>query len=70
MMSGKARSTALLLLLALAACSTPREKGSRAPAVGESAPGFTLPATTGEEISLAGLSAEKAVIVVFYRGRF
>jgi hypothetical protein len=62
----------LTLLVAglLAACATPREEGSREPSVGEAAPPLVLPLANGGEFSLDQATAEKKVIVVFYRGRF
>jgi len=38
--------------------------------VGEQAPDFTLPATTGEKISLSQFRGKKLVLVEFYRADF
>ena len=37
-------------------------------ALGAEAPGFTLQALDGREVSLAGLTAEGPVVLVFFRG--
>lgn len=36
--------------------------------VGEHAPAFTLPAVSGEQVSLAQFEGEKQVVLVFLRG--
>ena len=36
--------------------------------VGEKAPGFTLPGTTGEKISLSQFRGKKLVLIEFYVG--
>lgn len=38
--------------------------------VGESAPGFTLPATTGGDISLSDFNGKKFVLLEFYGADF
>ncbi len=38
--------------------------------VGEQAPDFTLPSTTGEKISLSQFRGKKVVLVEFYRADF
>jgi hypothetical protein len=41
---------------------------ARARQVGEPAPDFTLPNTSGETVKLSGLLARGPVVVTFYRG--
>ena len=43
---------------------------ARALEVAEAAPDFTLPATTGEKISLSQFRGKKVVLVEFYGGAF
>jgi len=38
--------------------------------VGEKAPDFTLPSTTGEKISLSQFQGKKPVLIEFYGGDF
>ena len=38
--------------------------------VGEKAPNFTLPSTTGEQISLSQFQGKKPVLIEFYSGDF
>ena len=38
--------------------------------VGEKAPDFTLPSTTGEQISLSQFQGKKPVLIEFYSGDF
>ena len=38
--------------------------------IGEKAPDFTLPSTTGENISLSQFQGKKPVLIEFYRGDF
>ena len=38
--------------------------------VGEKAPDFTLPSTTGEQISLSQFQGKKPVLIEFYGGDF
>jgi len=72
--SRRARSTALgalgiaATLTMLAVLGVPR----LAPAVevGEPAPGFTLPATTGGDISLSDFKGKKFVLLEFYGADF
>lgn len=42
----------------------------RPPAIGESAPDFTLPDATGAPRRLADLCAERPLVLVFYRGHW
>ena len=70
MRSARTRTAALLVLLLAAACATPREEDARAPAPGETAPDLVLPLGTGGEFSLSGVTKERSVVVVFYRGKF
>lgn len=43
---------------------------SKAVEVGKKAPGFTLPSTTGEKISLGQFQGKKLVLVEFYVADF
>lgn len=63
--------TAILLSVHLTACAAemePTEVAERGPALGAEAPGFTLAALDGSEVSLAGLTEEGPVVLVFFRG--
>lgn len=44
--------------------------GERAIKVGAEAPPFTLESTDGDQVSLAAVTAEKPVVLVFYRGHW
>jgi peroxiredoxin Q/BCP len=55
---------ALLTLLLLTAPAETR------PAVGDSAPAFSLPATDGRTISLADFKGKKAVVLAFFPKAF
>lgn len=64
-------SVAFLGLYVFAAfvMSTWLPKSAAAPQVGQKAPDFTLTDTSGKQVSLSGLLADKkGVILVFYRG--
>jgi hypothetical protein len=54
---------ALLAALALSACGTSGEEGVQ---VGDPAPGFTLPAASGDQISLADYRGSKSVLLYFH----
>lgn len=58
--------------LVAAVCLVPAVAGEEAPAervaVGEEAPGFTLPGVEGAEHALEGLRGENRAVLVFYRG--
>lgn len=59
----------LLLAVALAGGYTLWVTGSgsdRSPAVGEAAPGFTLPSNSGGTLSLADYKGKRPVVLVFY----
>jgi cytochrome oxidase Cu insertion factor (SCO1/SenC/PrrC family) len=64
--------TAIVLAAHLTACAAEEEPVvaavDRGPALGAEAPGFTLEALDGREVSLAGLTAEGPVVLVFFRG--
>jgi hypothetical protein len=45
-------------------------RGTRAVEVGEKAPDFTLPATTGIDVSLSDFRGKKWVFLEFYGGAF
>jgi hypothetical protein len=62
--------TALLVAAQPTACAAEKEaeEAERGPALGAEAPGFTLAALDGSEVSLAGLTAEGPVVLVFFRG--
>ena len=57
--------TALAIVVALGA-----SRPAAAVEVGEPAPGFTLPATTGGDISLSDFRGKKFVLVEFYGADF
>jgi cytochrome oxidase Cu insertion factor (SCO1/SenC/PrrC family) len=57
--------TSTLLAAAAPAFAAEEERG---PALGAEAPGFTLQALDGREVSLAGLTGEGPVVLVFFRG--
>jgi cytochrome oxidase Cu insertion factor (SCO1/SenC/PrrC family) len=56
----------LICVLLVAGVATAQEVGRTPPEVGESAPDFTLPSTTGEEISLSEFRGKKHVLLEFY----
>lgn len=61
----------LALVAALTAPAAARETGSgdqEGPAIGSVPPDFTLQATDGSEVSLAGLRGREPVVLVFFRG--
>jgi AhpC/TSA family len=55
----------LIGVLLVMAVATPQEAG-RPLAVGEPAPDFTLPSTTGDEINLSEFRGKKHVLLEFY----
>jgi len=59
------RSRIVLATLALAATAA---VGAEMPAVGQRAPGLTLPAASGGTRSLAELAGKKNLVLVFFRG--
>jgi peroxiredoxin len=60
----------LLFLGLLLACSLGLAGGAWAVEVGEKAPDFKLPATTGLDISLSDFRAKKWVLLEFYGADF
>lgn len=56
---------AILLTVQASAFAAEEERG---PALGSEAPGFTLQALDGHDVSLAGLTAQGPVVLVFFRG--
>jgi cytochrome oxidase Cu insertion factor (SCO1/SenC/PrrC family) len=56
----------LVSVLVIAGVATAQEAGRTPPGVGEPAPDFTLPSTTGEEISLSEFRGKKHVLLEFY----
>jgi cytochrome oxidase Cu insertion factor (SCO1/SenC/PrrC family) len=55
-------------LLATTAAPTPRQESpSSIPAVGETAPDFSLPSVSGEPVVLSSYRGERNVVVLFYR---
>ena len=56
-------------LLALAAGCNLKTRGP-APAVYAAAPAFSLPAHTGETVSLTNLTEKGPAVVIFYRGHW
>lgn len=61
-------SFTLALVAAPAPASAADPQEERGPGVGSEAPGFTLEALDGREVSLAGLTEEGPVVLVFFRG--
>jgi len=60
---------AALPLFALAMATTAAEEApAERVAVGDEAPGFTLPEVDGTEHTLAELRGEKRAVLVFFRG--
>jgi cytochrome oxidase Cu insertion factor (SCO1/SenC/PrrC family) len=60
---------AILLAAHSTACAGQEEREEQQElALGAEAPGFTLEALDGREVSLAGLTAEGPVVLVFFRG--
>jgi cytochrome oxidase Cu insertion factor (SCO1/SenC/PrrC family) len=53
-------------MLVVASMTTAQEVGRTLPEVGQEAPDFTLPSTTGEEISLRQFRGKKLVLLEFY----
>jgi hypothetical protein len=49
---------------------TPLATPGKVPDPGKTAPGFTLPSHTGDEVSLAELRKRGKVVLVFYRGHW
>ena len=58
-------SLLLLSLLLTGLWGGNRCRGSRMPEVGEQAPDFTLPSTTGEDISMSQFRGKKLVLLEF-----
>lgn len=56
----------LIGVLLVLAGAIAQEVGRPLPGVGEQAPDFTLPSTTGEEISLREFRGKKHVLLEFY----
>jgi peroxiredoxin Q/BCP len=56
----------LVGVLVVAGVVTTQEVGRTPPGVGEPAPDFTLPSTTGEEIRLSEFRGKKHVLLEFY----
>ncbi len=59
--------TLALAVAPVAGCASDPEEG-RGPAIGSEAPGFTLEALDGREVSLAALTDDGPVVLVFFRG--
>jgi peroxiredoxin Q/BCP len=57
-------------VLAVTGVATAQEDGRKSPGVGEAAPDFTLPSTTGEKISLSQFQGKKLVLLEFYVADF
>lgn len=53
-------------VLIAAGVTTAQEMGKKTPGVGEQAPDFTLPSTTGKEISLSQFQGRQLVLIEFY----
>ncbi len=50
-----------------ATTTPPQESPSSIPAIGESAPDFTLPSVGGETVTLSSYRGERNVVLLFYR---
>ena len=61
-------SVVITALLTLATGFTPATAAG--PGVGDAAPDFTLPATTGESISLSQFRGKRVVLLEFYGADF
>jgi hypothetical protein len=61
---------ALLLVAVLLAIGLGLASGARAVEVGDKAPDFKLPATTGLDVSLSDFRGKKWVLVEFYGADF
>jgi peroxiredoxin len=59
-------SVLLIGVLLVLAVAIAQEGGRPPPGVGEPAPDFTLPSTTGEDISLSEFRGKKHVLLEFY----
>ena len=64
------RQTGFLVLGLVLFASLGTARASSALDVGEKAPDFTLPATTGEKISLSQFRGKKIVLLEFYGADF
>lgn len=62
------RAFALTSTLLAAAAPAFAAEAERGPAIGSEAPDFTLQALDGREVSLAGLTGDGPVVLVFFRG--
>jgi len=60
----------LLVVAVLLAIGLGLASGARAIEVGEKAPDFKLPATTGVDVSLSEFRGKKWVLIEFYGGDF
>lgn len=60
--------TAALLVAPPPEASAAPDGEERGPVIGSEAPGFTLEALDGEEVSLADFRGEAPVVLVFFRG--
>lgn len=60
----------LASLIVLASGPQPSAAPAAAPQVGDKAPDFTLPATTGGKISLGQFRGKRAVLLEFYGADF
>ena len=49
------------------ATATPSENPGGIPAIGDTAPDFTLPSATADTIDLSSYRGEKNVVLIFYR---
>lgn len=65
---GRLRMLGALLVgvLAVTGVATAQGDGRKSPGVGEPAPDFTLPSTTGEQIRLSQFQGRQLVLLEFY----
>jgi cytochrome oxidase Cu insertion factor (SCO1/SenC/PrrC family) len=64
------RSMLSVLLVGGAAGALAVARAANAVEVGQAAPDFTLPATTGEKITLSQFRGKRIVLIEFYGGAF
>jgi AhpC/TSA family len=70
-MERRTRSLSHLVLIGVwLACALVGVRETAALEVGEEAPDFTLPSTTGEKLSLSQFRGKQPVLIEFYGGDF
>lgn len=69
MATGK-RTSSLWVAAVFAALTYLQIGSAHALKIGDKAPAFALPSTTGKEVRLADFAGRKAVVIFFYIGAF